>query len=121
MKIEDYGVIGDLHTMALVGRNGSIDWLCLPRFDGAACFAALLGEEGNGCWRIFAEDETAEVKRAYRGDTLILETELKTKTGTVRLIDFMKPRGRSRDVVRIVEGVSGEVAMRMRLIVRFDY
>src|SRR3954469_14800049 len=119
--IESYAVIGNCETTALVGRNGSIDWLGLPRFDAPACFAALLGDEGNGCWRIWPEDESGETKRAYHGDTLVLETQWKTKTGEARLIDFMTPYGRSRDVVRIIEGVSGEVAMRMRLIVRFDY
>ncbi|HWA10296.1 MAG TPA: glycoside hydrolase family 15 protein [Opitutaceae bacterium] len=120
MKIEDYGIIGDLHTIALVDRAGSMDWLCLPRFDSNACFAALLGEESNGCWKINPEGPF-ESRRRYRGDTLILETEFTTATGVARLIDFMPPKGTNRDVVRIVEGVSGTVEMSMRLILRFDY
>jgi len=121
MKIEDYGVIGDMHTMALVGINGSIDWLCVPRFGSDACFAALLGHEGNGCWRIWPQGNVLKTRRAYRGNTLVLETEFETETGAVRLVDFMPVNGDNREVVRIVEGVSGEVAMNMRLLIRFDY
>ena len=121
MKIEDYGVIGDMHTMALVGINGSIDWLCMPRFGSDACFAALLGEEGNGCWKIAPALEARQTRRTYRNNTLILETEFVTETGVARLIDFMPVGGASRNVVRVVEGVSGEVAMQMRLVIRFDY
>ena len=122
MKIEDYGIIGDMHTMALVGLNGSIDWLCVPRFGSDACFAALLGEENNGCWKICpAEESVTRTRRCYRGDTLILETEFTTETGVVRVIDFMPVSGPNRDVIRIVEGVAGEVAMQMRLVIRFDY
>ncbi len=121
MKLEHYGFIGDMHTGALVGANGSIDWLCLPRFDSNACFAALLGEEKNGCWRIAPRDEAARSRQAYRQDTMILETTFETAEGAVRLIDCMPPQGRYRDVVRIVEGVSGRVEMAMRLIIRFDY
>jgi len=120
MKIEDYAVIGDLHTIALVDRNGSMDWLCLPRFDASACFAALLGEEDNGCWKINPAG-AFEARRSYRGETLILETQFTTATGVARLIDFMPPKGTNRDVVRIVEGISGKVEMSMRLILRFDY
>src|SRR6266700_4703290 len=121
MKIEDYGFLSDTQTAALVGRNGSVDWLCFPRFDSASCFAALLGEPKNGRWLIAPSDASAEVTRKYRGHTLILETTFETKDGAVRLIDFMPPRGTNPDIVRIVEGVRGKVAMRMELIIRFDY
>ncbi|WP_202637804.1 glycoside hydrolase family 15 protein [Bailinhaonella thermotolerans] len=125
MRIEDYALIGDMQSGALVGRDGSIDWLCLPRFDSPACFAALLGDEANGHWLIGpaspGRDRPMATRRRYRGDTLILETEWDTPTGTVRLIDFMPPRHTAPDVVRIVEGVAGSVAMNMELRVRFDY
>ncbi|MEO6788913.1 MAG: glycoside hydrolase family 15 protein, partial [Chthoniobacteraceae bacterium] len=121
MKIEDYGIIGDTHTVALVGRNGSIDWLCLPRFDSAACFAALLGDGENGCWKIAPDEEITATRRSYRKGTLILETEFETAGGCVRLIDCMPVRARDADVVRVVQGVRGRVKMKMRLIVRFDY
>ena len=121
LRIEDYGLIGDTQTAALVGRNGSIDWLCLPRFDSAACFAALLGEAGHGRWLIAPSDPVRAVRRKYRPETLILETELETGEGAIRLIDFMTPRGDEPDLVRIVEGVRGEVSVSMELIVRFDY
>ncbi len=120
MKIEDYGFIGDMETAALVGRNGSIDWLCFPRFDSPACFAALLGTGENGFWKI-EPVAPYHSSRRYRGDSLILETEFHTEEGVVRLIDFMPPRDQLPDVVRIVEGVSGRVKMRMTLVVRFDY
>lgn len=102
--IEDYGLVGDLQTAALVGRDGSIDWLCLPRFDSAACFAALLGDEEAGRWRIAPVGAASCTRRRYRDDTLILESEWETAEGTVRVIDFMPPRGREADLVRIVEG-----------------
>src|SRR5688572_28772837 len=121
MKLEDYGFIGNMRTAAIVGANGSIDWLCLPRFDSNACLAALLGEEKNGCWRIAPRDGDKLGRQRYRPDTLILETEFETETGAVRLIDCMPPHARFREVVRIVEGVRGEVTMAMRFIVRFDY
>jgi GH15 family glucan-1,4-alpha-glucosidase len=121
MKIEDYGLIGDMHTVGLVGINGSLDWLCLPRFGSDACFAALLGEEGNGCWKICPEGKITGTSREYRDNTLVLETDFTTETGTVRLIDFMPVVGSTRDVIRIVEGVKGEVAMQMKLVIRFDY
>src|SRR5256884_5031121 len=121
MKIEDYGFLSDTQTAALVGRNGSVDWLCFPRFDSASCFAALLGEPKNGRWLIAPSDASAEVTRKYRGHTLILETTFETKDGAVRLIDFLPPRGTNPDIVRIVEGVRGKVALRMQLIIRFDY
>jgi GH15 family glucan-1,4-alpha-glucosidase len=121
MKIEDYGFLSDTQTAALVGRNGSVDWLCFPRFDSGSCFAALLGEPKNGRWLIAPCDDCARVTRKYRGHTLILETTFETKDGAVRLIDFMPPRGANPDIIRIVEGVHGKVPMRMELIIRFDY
>ena len=120
-RIEDYGLIGDLETAALVSRDGAVDWLCVPRFDSGAIFAALLGDSENGHWTIQPEGEFRSVGRQYRGDTLVLETELETDDGVVRLIDFMPPRETNPDLVRIVEGVSGRVAMRMELALRFDY
>jgi GH15 family glucan-1,4-alpha-glucosidase len=120
-KIEDYGLIGDLQTAALVGRDGSIDWLCLPRFDSPACFAALLDEDRAGRWLLAPADGGACTRRRYRGDSLVLETEWETPGGTVRVVDLMPPRGEAPDVVRIVEGVSGRVSMRTRLLLRFDY
>jgi GH15 family glucan-1,4-alpha-glucosidase len=119
--IEDYGLIGDLQTAALVSRHGCIDWLCLPRFDSGAVFAALLGDAENGRWSLQPEGEFRASGRRYRGDTLILETELETSSGVVRLVDFMPPRETKPDLVRIVEGVSGKVDMRMELALRFDY
>lgn len=120
-RIEDYAVIGDLHTMALVGRNGSIDWLCLPRFDSAACFAALLGDEEAGRWQIAPAAGGTGTRRRYREDSLVLETEWDTPEGTVRVTDAMPPRDGAADVVRVVEGLSGRVRMRMELRLRFDY
>jgi GH15 family glucan-1,4-alpha-glucosidase len=120
-RIEDYGLIGDTHTAALVGRDGSIDWLCLPRFDSPACFAALLGGPDHGRWLIAPAGGIGRVTRRYRGDSLVLETQFETDSGTVRLVDCMPPRGSDPDLVRIVEGVAGEVAMHMELAVRFDY
>jgi len=104
-----------------VSRDGCVDWLCFPRFDSPACFASLLGEKKNGHWRFFPEEKIEKTRRRYRGDTLILETEIETKSGAVRLIDFMPPRGENPDIIRIIEGLGGEVAMRMELIIRFDY
>jgi GH15 family glucan-1,4-alpha-glucosidase len=121
LKIEDYGYIGDTQTGALVGIDGSIDWLCLPRFDSAACFAALLGDSRHGRWRLTPGEEVIRVTRKYRGPSLILETEFHTRTGAVRLIDFMPPRDGEADLVRIVEGISGEIPIQMELIVRLDY
>ncbi|GLH78290.1 glucoamylase [Bradyrhizobium sp. SSBR45G] len=120
-KIEDYALIGDCETAALVSRTGSIDWLCWPAFDSDACFAALLGDHNNGRWLIAPRDAASAVTRRYRGDTLILETRFETATGTVELMDFMPPRGSASDVVRLVRGVSGRVAMRMDLIIRFGF
>ena len=122
MKIEDYGLIGDTQTAALVGRNGSIDWLCLPRFDSGACFAALLGDETHGFWQIAPDGEIKATRRRYRPDTLVLETEFEMADGgCVRLVDCMPPRETYPDVVRLVEGVRGRVKMRLRLAVRYDY
>jgi GH15 family glucan-1,4-alpha-glucosidase len=119
--IEDYGLIGDLQTAALVNRHGCIDWLCVPRFDSSAIFAALLGEAENGHWTLQPQGEFRSSGRRYRGDTLVLETELETSSGAVRLIDFMPPRETKPDVVRIVEGLRGRVEMGMELALRFDY
>ncbi|MDX2972948.1 glycoside hydrolase family 15 protein [Kribbella solani] len=120
-RIEDYALIGDLQTAALVSKQGSIDWLCFPRFDSPACFAALLGSDDNGHWRIAPRDADAVSSRHYRGDTLVLETEWSTPSGSVRVIDFMPPRDAAPDVVRIVEGISGSVELRSELKLRFDY
>src|SRR4051812_34361194 len=120
-RIEDYGLLGDLQTAALVGRDGSIDWLCLPRFDSPACFAALLGDESNGRWLLAPSSGGPCTRRGYRGDSLVLESEWETPEGTVRVVDLMPPRGQAPDVVRIVEGVSGRVRMRTELLLRFDY
>ena len=119
--IEDYGIIGDTHTAALVSTSGSIDWLCLPRFDSPACFAALLGDERHGRWLITPAGPVSSVRRSYQGDTLILETEFRTPDGVVRLVDCMPPRQHAADVARVVEGISGRVPMRMELVIRFDY
>ena len=120
-RIEDYAMIGDCLTSALVAMDGSVDWLCLPRFDSPACFAALLGGPDNGRWRIAPAEEITATRRQYRGSTLILETEFETAEGAVRLIDFMPPRGEAPDLVRIVEGVRGRVPMHLDLTLRFDY
>jgi len=120
-RVEDYALIGDGHTAALVGRNGSIDWLCLPRFDSGACFAALLGNEEHGFWRIAPAAGAGRVIRRYRGQTLVLETEFHTGDGVVRVVDCMPRRSDHASVARVVEGVSGRVAMRMDLVIRFDY
>jgi GH15 family glucan-1,4-alpha-glucosidase len=117
--IEDYAIIGDCHTAALVGRSGSIDWLCWPRFDSPACFAALLGTEENGRWRIAPAEPPVSVTRRYRPGTLILETLFETPSGSVAVIDFMAAQ--SHTVVRIVEGRSGQVAMTFDLALRFEY
>src|SRR5512145_1276707 len=113
VPLEDYALIGDCETAALVSRAGSIDWLCWPRFDSAACFAALLGGREHGRWLIEATDERPRLKRSYRGNTLILETRIEAADGVVLLIDFMPPRGRNSDIVRLVRGERGRVRMRM--------
>jgi GH15 family glucan-1,4-alpha-glucosidase len=121
LPIEDYALIGDLHTAALVGRDGSIDWLCLPRFDSEACFAALLGEDRHGHWRIAPADGGCRVLRRYRPDTLVLETEFAAASGRARLVDCMPPRDQDPVLVRVVEGISGSVDLRMTLGAAFEY
>jgi len=120
MRLESYGMIGDMQTAAIVGDNGSIDWLCLPRFDSEACFAALLGEPKHGCWKIEPAEAPIRHDQSYRTDTLILETEFETATGVARLIDFMPTKNSKCEVIRIVEGVRGYVDFRMRLAIRLD-
>ena len=119
-RIEDYALIGDCETAALVGLDGSIDWLCLPRFDSDSCFAKLLGTEENGYWRI-TPSSICSASRRYRPGTLILETNFTTEHGCARVIDFMPPKTDRSRIIRIVEGVSGEVEMHSELKVRFDY
>src|SRR5262245_18869520 len=121
LPIQDYALIGDTHTAALVGRDGSIDWSAFPRPDSSAGFAALLGDRSNGRWSIAPRQTPTRVRRRYRPGTLILETEFETPSGVVRLVDFMPLRGRAPDIVRIVEWVSGEVEVCFDLTVRFDY
>jgi GH15 family glucan-1,4-alpha-glucosidase len=121
-RIEDYAVVGDEQTAALVGKDGSVDWLCLPRFDSAACFARLLGDEENGHWRIAPKDAKGPcTRRAYRPGTLVLDTEWETDEGTVRVTDLMPQRDRAPDLVRVVEGLSGRVTLHGTLRLRFDY
>ncbi|WP_030372210.1 glycoside hydrolase family 15 protein [Streptomyces rimosus] len=119
--IEDHALIGDLQTAALIGRDGSVDWLCLPHFDSAACFAALLGDRENGHWLLAPAASDARSERSYRGETLVLDTVWHTGTGSVKVTDFMPQRDRAPDLVRIVEGLEGEVAMQGVLRLRFDY
>ena len=121
LPIEDYAVIGDCTTAALVGRNGSIDWLCWPRFDSAACLAALLGHAKHGRWSLAPDGEVTKVTRAYVADTMVLETVFETAEGAIALIDFMPVNQPASTVIRIVEGRKGRTAMRMNLILRFDY
>jgi GH15 family glucan-1,4-alpha-glucosidase len=118
-RIEDYGLIGDCETAALVGRDGSIDWLCWPAFDSDACFAGLLGTRKNGRWLIVPAEEIAGSSRRYWDSTLILETRFETAGGTIALVDFMPPRGNASDIVRLVRGIAGRVKMRMELVIRF--
>ena len=120
-RIEDYALIGDLQTAALVSRSGSVDWCCFPRFDSGACFAALLGGPQHGRWLLNPASPILRSSRRYRHDTLILESIFETDAGTVRAIDFMPPRGKMPAIVRIVEGLDGNVPMRSELVVRFDY
>lgn len=120
-RIEDYAFLSDTQTGALVSREGCVDWLCFPRFDSGACFASLLGNRQNGCWRFFPDEKIEKSERRYRDNTLILETDIETASGAVRFIDFMPPRGENPDFIRIVEGLRGEVGLQMQLIVRFDY
>ncbi|CAL9403765.1 glycoside hydrolase family 15 protein [Streptomyces sp. enrichment culture] len=120
-RIEDYAVIGDEQTVALIGRDGSVDWLCLPRFDSGSCFARLLGAEDDGHWRIAPKGARRCARRAYRPGTLVLDTEWETDEGTVRVTDLMPQRDRAPDVVRIVEGLRGRVTVHSTLRLRFDY
>ena len=120
-RIEDYALLGDLQTAALVGRTGSVDWLCFPRFDSGSCFGALLGSSEDGRWLIAPTAGGAATERRYRDNTLVLESEWQTPTGRVRVIDFMPPRETKPDIVRIVEGLEGHVEMRTEFVVRFDY
>ena len=119
LPIEHYALIGDCRTAALVGRDGSIDWLCWPRFDSPACFAALLGTAENGRWLIAPQETPLGVRRCYRPGTLVLETEFETATGRAAIIDFMPPE--SGNLVRIVIGRTGRVAFRTEFVVRFNY
>ena len=120
-RIEDYALIGDLQTAALVSREGSIDWCCFPRFDSGACFAALLGTPEHGRWLVAPRTDSWQTGRRYRPGTLVLETDWETDSGAVRVIDFMPPRGKAPDIVRIVEGIRGKVEMSSELVIRFDY
>ncbi|MGW6541797.1 glycoside hydrolase family 15 protein [Streptomyces massasporeus] len=120
-SIEDYALIGDEQTAALVGTDGSVDWLCLPRFDSAACFARMLGDEDNGYWRIAPVGADRCTRRSYRRDTLVLDTEWETEQGSVRVTDLMPQRDRAPDLVRVVEGLDGEVTLHSVLKLRFDY
>jgi GH15 family glucan-1,4-alpha-glucosidase len=120
-RIEDYGLIGDCQTAALVGRDGSIDWLCWPAFDSDACFAGLLGTHRNGRWLIAPAEKVTNSSRRYRDNTLILETRFVTAGGEVALIDFMPPRGHASDVVRLVRGIRGRVKLMMQLVIRFGF
>ena len=120
-RIEDYALIGDCETAALVSRNGSIDWLCWPAFSSGACFAALVGTAENGFWQIAPAAKVRRTSRRYLPDSMIVETTFETESGSVALIDFMPPRGDNSDIVRIVRGISGKVNVRMQLRLRFDY
>ncbi len=121
LSIEDYAIIGDTHTAALVGRDCSIDWLCLPRFDSEACFAKLLGTDRNGFWRIAPAAKPRATRRSYLGDSMVLTTEFDVDGGTVAVIDCMPVRETHPEIARVVRGVKGRVDMSMELVVRFDY
>ena len=121
LPIEDYALIGDTQTAALVGRDGSIDWLCLPRFDSPACFAALLGDESHGRWQICPCDEVQRTERRYRPGTLVLETDFHTAGGVLQLVDSMPIRDEAPDVVRVVRCLEGSVWVRLELVLRFDF
>src|SRR5438874_381081 len=119
--LENYALIGDAETAALVERGGSIDWFCVPRGDSGACFAALLGDARHGRWLLSPAGGVREIRRRYRPETLVLETDFVTESGTARLVDCMPAHGKCAQLVRIVEGVKGRVAMKMELVIRFDY
>ena len=121
LRIEDYALIGDTQTAALVGRDGSIDWLCLPRFDSAACFAALLGDDSNGRWLLAPKDPVERVERRYRDGTLVLETDFHTAGGVLQVVDSMPIRDEAPDVVRVARCLSGHVTVRLELVLRFDF
>src|SRR5438067_13658205 len=114
-------MVSDMQTAALIASSGSIDWLCFPRFDSSACFAALLGTPENGRWLLAPRGDAWSGRRSCRKCTLILETDWETDTGSVRVIDFMPPRGEAPDIVRIVVGLEGHVAMRSELVIRYDF
>ena len=120
-KIEDYAFLSDTQTAALVSRDACVDWLCFPRFDSGSGFASLLGDKQNGHWKFSPKEKIRKTSRRYRGNTLILETLIHTKSGVVRMIDFMPPRGTNPDTIRIIEGDRGKVSLTMELIIRFDY
>ncbi len=121
LRIEDYGLIGDCTTAALIGREGSLDWLCWPRFDSGACFAALLGDESNGRWRMGPAVGNARSDRGYRDSTMVLETRFYDDAGDFAVIDFMPIGGKTSSVIRIVEGRRGTSKVRMSMMLRFDY
>src|SRR3954468_7482988 len=118
-RIEDYGFISNMHGSALVSRSGSIDWLCLPRFDSDACMAALLGRDEHGAWTIAPRGDVRHARRRYRPGTMILETELACAGGRIRIVDFM-PLGHDA-IVRVVEGLAGSVPVDVNLVTRFGY
>jgi GH15 family glucan-1,4-alpha-glucosidase len=120
-RIEDYALIGDCETAALVSREGSIDWLCWPRFDSHACFAALLGGPEQGRWLLAPADPDAKATRRYRDSTMILETTFETADGAVTVLDYMPPRDGESNVVRTVVGLRGSVDMKTQIILRFGY
>src|SRR5436189_5681967 len=118
-KIEDYAFLSDTQTGALVSRDGCVDWLCFPRFDSPACFASLVGDKENGHWRFFPKEKVEATRRGYRGETLILGTELETKSGAVRLIDYIPPRGENPAIIRIIEAGRGKVSTKTARTIRF--
>jgi GH15 family glucan-1,4-alpha-glucosidase len=120
-RIEDYALLGDCQTAALVARDGSVDWLCVPRFDSGACFAALLGTPEHGRWLLAPAAPVKHSRRQYREGTLVLETEYEVEGGTVTVVDAMPPRSEVPDMIRMVVGTGGRVPMRMQLVIRFDY
>src|SRR5215470_10116265 len=121
LRIEDYALIGDCESAALVGSNGSIDWLCWPRFDSDACFAALIGTPDNGRFLITPREQPTRVTRRYRGNTLVLETRFETRDGAATVIDFMPLSDDRCEVIRLVVGERGTLAMRVELVIRFGY